>query len=294
MTLCAVPSDFNPRGDITPPAYGDHYVFTGGAAVCPEFPAAAGLLLTGTYTVNGAKQVLKQGEVFFVNRGSRLAVKGGAPVMLFFHHKFADLVMFSMQYGKEPADDTLPYDFSYLERTHADAALFETLSALVPLGSSCSSFAALETDMIIRALFEDLLRKNQEAYTRSQNIQALKPSTRLEIYKRISAARDWMDANFHADVTLERVAAVAAMNSQHFLRMFKQVYQVTPHQYVIDLRLRRALALLEGTELTINEICAEIGFESAFSFSVLFKKRFGRAPSHVRDGGPEPRVPGGA
>lgn len=294
MTLCAVPSDFNPRGEITPPAYGDHYLFTGGAAACPEFPAAAGLLLTGTYMVNGARQTIAKGEVFFVNRGSRLAVKGGAPVMLFFHNKFADLVMFSMQYGEEASDDTLPYDFSYLERTHMDVTLFDTVSALVPLGSSCSSFAALETDMIIRALFEDLLRKNQEAYTRSQNIHAIKPSTRLEVFKRISAARDWMEANFHADVTLERTAAVASMNSQHFLRMFKQVYQVTPHQFVIDLKLRRALALLESTALTINEICAEIGFESAFSFSVLFKKRFGQAPSHFREGGPGTRAQGGA
>lgn len=287
MTLCALPSDFNPRKEITPPAYGDHYLFVGAgaAAAAPEFPAAAGLLLTGTYRVNGARHTLKEGEVFFVNRGSRLAVMGGAPVMLFFHTRFADLVMFSLQYGEEPATmEMLPYDFSYLERVHADPALFDTVSSLVSLGSSCSSFAALESDMTVRALFEDLLRKNQDAYTRSQNIQVVKPSTRLEIFKRISAARDWMEANVNGDVSLERLAAVAAMNSQHFLRMFKQVYQITPHQYLIDLKLRRARALLEGSDLTINEICAEIGFESPFSFSVLFKGRFGQAPTYFRKG----------
>ena len=136
--------------------------------------------------------------------------------------------------------------------------------------------------MVIRGMLEDLLRKNQDAYQRSQNIQVAKASTRLEVFRRVSAARDWMEGNFAGEVTLETAAGVAAMNSQHFLRMFKQVYQITPHQYLIDLRLRKARALLEEGSLTINEICAAIGFESPFSFSVLFKKRFGVSPAHLR------------
>ena len=72
------------------------------------------------------------------------------------------------------------------------------------------------------------------------------------------------------------------MNSQHFLRMFKQVYSITPHQYLNDCKLKKARQLIENNDLTINDICQAIGFESAFSFSVLFKKRFGMPPSHFR------------
>jgi AraC-like DNA-binding protein len=41
---------------------------------------------------------------------------------------------------------------------------------------------------------------------------------------------------------------------------------------------------LESTKLTINEICQDIGFESIFSFSILYKKRFGLPPSQFRKG----------
>jgi len=64
--------------------------------------------------------------------------------------------------------------------------------------------------------------------------------------------------------------------------MFKQVYSITPHQYIIDLKLRKAKELLETTSLTISEICRNIGFESVFSFSILFKGRFGQPPSTLR------------
>lgn len=290
-----MPETFNFQNEITPPEYNDHFLYAEHLQQpyeCPEFPSNIGLLTAadGTYFVNGAKNQLDGDQVFFISRGSRLAIKNMAkgiyPALLFFHSRLPDLVMFSLQYGGEvlleKPFDTLPYDFSYLERTHADAGIFSTIASLVELGAGSGSFAALQADMAIRSLFEDLLLKNQEAYKRSQNIQAMKASTRLEIFKRISTARDWMEAHYQGGATLEAIAAVASMNSQHFLRMFKQVYSITPHQYLIDLKLKRAKQLLENNDLTINDICQAIGFESAFSFSVLFKKRFGVPPSHFR------------
>jgi AraC-like DNA-binding protein len=92
-----------------------------------------------------------------------------------------------------------------------------------------------------------------------------------------------MDAHYNNNITLEDIAAPASMNSQHFLRMFKQVYHITPHQYLIDLKLKKAKQLLVSSGLTMAEICQTIGFESVFSFSILFKDRFGLAPAHFRE-----------
>jgi len=292
-----MPETFNFTGEITPPVYNDHFLFAEHLQrpyECPECPSNIGLLTAAggscDYFVNGAKHRLDRDQVFFISRGSTLAVrnrtKDGYPALLFFHSRLPDLVMFSLQYGGEvlleKPFDTLPYDFSYLERTHADAGIFTTILQLIDLGAGSGSFAALQADMAIRRLFEDLVQKNQEAYKHSQNIQALKASTRLEIFKRISTAKDWMEAHYQDGPTLEAIAAIASMNSQHFLRMFKQVYSITPHQYLIDCKLKKARQLIENNDLTINDICQAIGFESAFSFSVLFKKRFGMPPSHFR------------
>ena len=154
--------------------------------------------------------------------------------------------------------------------------------SLIELGSSCSSFAAIKADYLIRNLLENLLKKNQEGFIRSNNIKAAKASTRLEIFKRISTAKDWMDSQYNTGISLEDIAVTASMNSQHFLRMFKQTFQVTPHQYLIELKLKKAKEFLEDTDLTIAGICAQVGFESVFSFSLLFKNRFGFSPSHQR------------
>ena len=297
MRIRPLPKSFNFDNGILPPVYGDHFLFVenlSGPYVSAEHPSGIGLLITGhgkcNYFVNGIKNQIEKNKVFFVNRGSNLAVRitenGTTPALLFFNSRLPDLVQFSLEFVNEVLLDkpfeNLPYDFSYLERIHADDKLRQTILSLIELGSSCSSFASLRADMMIRNLFEELLTQNQDAYKRSQNIKATKASTRLEIFKRVAAAKDWMEENFSNDVSLENIASVATMNSQHFLRMFKQVYLITPHQYLIDLKLKKAKELLQNSWISIQDICHAIGFESVFSFSVLFKNRFGMAPSYFR------------
>ncbi|HVS98189.1 MAG TPA: AraC family transcriptional regulator [Puia sp.] len=290
-----MPKSFNPDNEITPRDHRDHYLYAEDvrdAYECAEFPAGIGLLaaMKGScdYTINGIRQQVDGGSVFFINRGSQLAIrlKHSTPALLFFRRGFPDLVQHSLNYGTEvlldEPFDNLPYDFSYLERVHLDPRLHQTIAALIELGGSCSSFSSLEADLLIRQLFEDLLKANRDAYKRSRNIQAAKASTRLEIFRRVSQAKDWMEANYNTHITLEDIAGQAAMNSQHFLRMFRQVYQITPHQFLIDRKLKTARQMLESTGMTINEICQEIGLESVFSFSILFKRRFGMAPSQAR------------
>ncbi|HWZ03856.1 MAG TPA: AraC family transcriptional regulator [Mucilaginibacter sp.] len=299
MLVRPLPPSFNFNNGILPPVYGDHFLFAENLSKpyeCAEHPSGIGLLMTGkgkcNYYVNGAKNQVDSNKVFFINRGSALAVRTteveSTPVLLFFNSRLPDLVLYSLEFGDEvmleKPFDNLPYDFSYLERIHTDDNLHQTILSLIELGTSCSSFASLQADMTIRNLFEELLMKNQDAYKRSQNIQAVKASTRLEIFKRVASAKDWMEQNYQTDITLEDISSKAAMNSQHFLRMFKQVYMITPHQYLIDLKLKKAKELLETTQLPINDVCQTIGFESVFSFSVLFKNRFGTAPSYFRKG----------
>jgi AraC-like DNA-binding protein len=298
MFVLPLPKNFSAGTEITPPDYSDHYLFFERLRQpyeSPERPANIGLLIAAQgacgYYVNGVKNLLDAGKVFFISRGSSLAIrnteKETAPALLFFHSRLPDLVQHSLLYGGEvlleKPFDNLPFDFSWLERVHLDAEMYRTVFSLIGQGHDCSSIGAIYTDMIIRQLFEDLLLRNQDAYKLSQNVQAVKASTRLEIFRRISMARDWMEAHYNDEIGLEDIGAVAAMNSQHFLRMFKQVYNITPHQYLIDLKLRKAKELLEGSGLTINEICQTIGFESVFSFSILFKKRFGVPPSGLRN-----------
>jgi AraC-like DNA-binding protein len=103
-----------------------------------------------------------------------------------------------------------------------------------------------------------------------------------EIYKRIVAAKIFMDENYHGQIDLEMVSKRAYLSRFHFHRLFRQVYKITPHQYIRRKRLDKAKCLLSENK-TVVEVCNEVGFESPGSFSILFKKEIGFAPQYYRN-----------
>ena len=285
-----------PKNEL-PVSYADHFLFYEKLEQpwhCEEQAAALGLLMAGdgecNYYVNGARNRVQCNQLYLVNRHSRLAVhiakKESTPALLFFHSRLPELVRHSIEESDEKLLETNHddhyYDFSFLERLHYNPELSQTISSLVALGSSCSSFASLKADIMIRNLFEQLLRENRSAANLSKNIAAVKASTRLEIFKRVALAKEWMESNYSSGCSLEELATIANMNSQHFLRMFRQIYQVTPHQYLVHIKLEKAKQLLQTTTLPVWEICNAIGFESVYSFSLLFRKKFGLPPARSR------------
>lgn len=295
--LTTLPKTAGNQNPAWPGVYSDHFLFYETLQEpyhCPEQPAALGLLMSRQgncdYWVNGSRNRVQAGQLFLVNSQSRLAVqtakKQSAPALLFFHSRFPDLVRHSLEQSDEKLLEQNSaegyHDFSYLERMHENPALIKTIDTLVALGSSCSSFASLKADIMIRNLFEKLLRENQSAAQLAKNISVIKLSTRLEIFKRISLTKEWIAANSSSVITLEEMAVIASMNSQHFLRMFRQVYGITPHQYLIHCKLEKAKELLRSTHMPVLMICQEIGFESVYSFTLLFRKRFGIPPARYR------------
>jgi transcriptional regulator GlxA family with amidase domain len=105
----------------------------------------------------------------------------------------------------------------------------------------------------------------------------------VEIYKRLYIAKEWMEANYHQPITLNDIADEALLNSQHFLRLFSQLFKKTPHQFLIDLRLERAGNLLATTNASVSDICLSVGWESLASFSKLFKQKQGLTPTAFRN-----------
>lgn len=293
MLLSTLPRAEGTDSPAWPGVYSDHFLFYEDLQQpyhSREHTSGLGLLMSGKgacdYFVNGTRNVVRGNQLFLVNRQSRLAIHTAktisAPALLFFHSGLPDLVQHCLDNTDEKLleeNNTLHYhDFSLLERMHDNPVLSHTLQTLISLGGSCSSFASLKADIMIRNLFEQLLLANKEAAQLSKNISVIKLSTRLEIFKRISTAKEWMEANSCSRISLEQIATVANMNSQHFLRMFRQVYKITPHQYLMGCKLEKAKQLLQSTQLSVAEICNAVGFESVQSFSLLFHKRFGMPP----------------
>jgi len=83
-------------------------------------------------------------------------------------------------------------------------------------------------------------------------------------------------------LSIRDVAREAAISPFHFIRRFQAVFGETPHQFRIQARLERAKHLLALSDYSVTDVCMEVGFESLGSFSDLFARRVGVAPSVYR------------
>ena len=87
-----------------------------------------------------------------------------------------------------------------------------------------------------------------------------------------------MDSHYHNIIDLDDIADEAFFSKFHFIRLFKGTYGKTPHQYLIGVRIENARLLLK-TSTPVTEVCYAVGFDSISSFSALFKRLIGFAPS---------------
>lgn len=100
--------------------------------------------------------------------------------------------------------------------------------------------------------------------------------------KSLSEARDFMRHAYGGPMRLPDVSARAHLSPYHFLRLHKEAYGETPHEFLTRLRVERAKALLARGSHNVTEACFEVGFSSLGSFSVLFARRVGVSPSEYR------------
>ena len=81
------------------------------------------------------------------------------------------------------------------------------------------------------------------------------------------------------NIMQETLSGIAGLSPDSFYRQFKKVIGVSPKDYIIAERLRRARTMLVLTDLTVGEVSAAVGYENQFYFSGLFSKKHGVSPT---------------
>jgi AraC family transcriptional regulator len=92
----------------------------------------------------------------------------------------------------------------------------------------------------------------------------------------------WLEAHAHESVHLEQVARESGVSAFHFLRLFSRVTGVTPHQYLVRVRLRHAARLLACDPRPIATIAYEVGFGDLSNFIRAFRRAAGVTPRAFR------------
>ncbi len=104
----------------------------------------------------------------------------------------------------------------------------------------------------------------------------------LEDLVRLRRARDRMDREYAERLDIAALARTALMSPGHFQRSFREAYGETPYGYLMTRRVERAKALLRRGDLTVTEVCMEVGCTSLGSFSARFTELVGETPSAYR------------
>ena len=136
---------------------------------------------------------------------------------------------------------------------------------------------------ILYFLLEALILNNSETAKEIDEINAMKASTKQEIYRRLNAVKDHIDSCFNEEITLNDLSKIALMSPFHLLRQFKKNYRITPHQYIMKQRLEQSKKIILNSEHSITDICFMIGFKDISSYSKLFKKSYGLSPTQFRN-----------
>jgi len=153
------------------------------------------------------------------------------------------------------------------------------LPELMVLGELAQAAAEGRTDvdldeigMALASRFVDI------ASGRSTALSEAHPRDRA---RAVEAAR-WLDAHAAEAIDLTSAARAVGLSPFHFLRVFANVLGVTPHQYLVRARLRRAARLLADGSRSITDVAFDVGFGDLSNFVRTFHRAAGVSPGRFR------------
>ena len=94
--------------------------------------------------------------------------------------------------------------------------------------------------------------------------------------------RDRIDRDYAQPLDVEALARGVNMSAGHLSREFKAAYGESPYSYLMTRRIERAMALLRRGDLSVTEVCFEVGCSSLGTFSTRFTELVGVSPSAYR------------
>ncbi|MEW9699415.1 response regulator [Paenibacillus sp. SI8] len=121
-------------------------------------------------------------------------------------------------------------------------------------------------------------------------VQRMRQASTTQVYEHyangsdrsIEVAQQYIRTHYHADLSLEKVAAIVYLNPAYFSQLFKQKTGQGFKEYVIHLRLEQAKQLLMNPKMKLADIAERIGYQDMRHFSQVFRKKYGVTPSEYR------------
>ena len=180
--------------------------------------------------------------------------------------------------GQEPMESLVFRNYVILN------VRFSVISFIKGLGCDTNEMESADTEEVLAESGKNM--ESAIAYAKKMISQAIEIRDQNSGNKNRSILKtvvDFIDSHYmEEDISLNTVANVANVSSNHFSALFSQNMGQTFIEYLTTLRMNKAKELLRCTGMRSSEIAGEIGYKDAHYFSYLFKKTQGMTPSDYR------------
>lgn len=100
--------------------------------------------------------------------------------------------------------------------------------------------------------------------------------------KKFKELLEYTNKHFHEELYLKDLSTKYFINVSYCCELFKKVTTMTFSQYMTDLRMKKAVELLQNSNLSIADVCKNVGYSDYFYFNKVFKRNIGCTPSKYR------------
>lgn len=99
----------------------------------------------------------------------------------------------------------------------------------------------------------------------------------------IQEALQYIEHNFHNNISVEDIAEICGLNRSYFGKIFKETIGKTPQDFILSFRMAKSAELLKFTNMSIGDIGNAVGYENQLHFSRAFKHIYGLPPREWRN-----------
>lgn len=238
------------------------------------------------YGINNRHLAIRPGQFLILNDDQDYSCRinqgeNARTFSIFFKKEFASSVFSDALSDEETLLDN-PFQnregtLEFYQTLHdVDATLRKQLQNLI-ISLDNEGYNSFAVDEYLVSLLNYLIEVHQSDSLLSKKINAVKSTTRTEVYKRLCIAKDFLHSFYEDKLDLDTISAMACMSVPQLVRQFKSVFHTTPYQYLIKIRLQRAAELL-GNKIPVSEIALRCGFENVSAFCRAFKSEYGVQP----------------